>query len=81
MAAIDDLKAEVAALGTSISAEITAATTAITNAQAANNGAVPAADAEAIVTQLKTLQSTVDQATATFGPQVPPAPPNTPPTA
>ena len=64
LAAIDDLKAAVAGLGTSISAEITAATAAITAAQTANAGAVPAADAEAIVTQLNTLKATVDAETA-----------------
>ena len=58
--ALDDLKTAVSGLNTSISAEIAA----IQAKLAGFNGAVPAADAEAIVTQLGTLKSTIDTETA-----------------
>jgi predicted nucleic acid-binding Zn-ribbon protein len=76
MAALDDLKSEITALNTSVSAEINAATTAIQNAVAANNGSVSAADAEAIVTQLKQTQATLDAETAALTTPTP-APPAT----
>lgn len=72
MAAIDDLKAAVAALNTSISAEIAAIAAAIAAAAAGNAGSVAAADAEAIVTQLGTLKTTIDTETAKLAPVAPP---------
>lgn len=60
MAAIDDLKAAIAALNTSVSDEIAAVSAKI----ASFAGAVPAADAETIVSQLNTLKQTVDNETA-----------------
>jgi len=62
VAAIDDLKSAVAALNTSVSAEIAAVSAKL----AGFAGDVPAADAEAIVTQLNTLKSTVDAETTTL---------------
>lgn len=73
MAAIDDLKTAVTNLNASVSAEIAAVTTALQNAAAGNNGSVSAADAESIVTQLQTLQATIDAETAALT-----APPATP---
>lgn len=64
MAAIDDLNAEVAALTSSASAEIAAATAAITAAQGNNDSAA----IEAAVASLKTVQSSLDAATAQFTP-------------
>lgn len=64
MAAIDDLNAQVSALGTSISAEIAAATTAITTALQNND----TAGVEAAVANLKGLQTTVEAFTASLAP-------------
>ena len=71
MAAKDDLTAAVVALNTSISAEIAAVVAKLDSF----SGAVPAADAEAIVAQLKSAQSTLDTETAALaGTPVPPPP-------
>jgi uncharacterized protein YoxC len=60
MAAIDDLKTAVTNLNTSFSAELAA----ITAKLGGFAGAVPAADAEAVVTSLSDLQKKIDAETA-----------------
>ena len=74
MSTLTDLQGAVTALGTSISNEIAAATAAIQASQAANNGSVSAADAEAIVASLTALKATVDQETTTLTPAAPAGP-------
>jgi hypothetical protein len=75
MDALADLKAAVANLNASVSNEISAVTTAIQTAQTNNAGAVSATDAEAIVTQLGTLKSTLDAETAALTTPAAPAQP------
>lgn len=77
MSALSDVQDAVAKLGTDISAEIAAVTAAITASQAANAGAIPAADAEAIVAKLQALDTQVQAETAALTP-APPAPPAAP---
>lgn len=62
-------ESSVANLGTSISNEISAVKASIAAAAANNNGSVSAADVEAVVGQLTTLQQTVDAETAALAPQ------------
>lgn len=64
LAAIDDLNAEIVALGTSISNEITAATNAITAAAANGDSAA----IETAVTNLKAAQAKIDAFTASLTP-------------
>jgi outer membrane murein-binding lipoprotein Lpp len=64
MAALDDLKTAVSDLNASVSSEIAAVTAAIKAAGEGNSGAVSAADAEAIVTQLQGVKKTIDSETA-----------------
>jgi len=71
MSALTDLQAAVAALGTSTSNEIAAVTAAISASQGANNGAVAATDAEAIVLQLETLKANLDAETTALTPATP----------
>ena len=71
MAAKDDLIAEVVALNASISAEIAAVAAKLDSFV----GAIPAADAAAIVTQLKAAQSTLDTETAALAGTPVPTPP------
>lgn len=67
MAAIDDLNAEVVAIGTSVSNAIAAETAAITAAAANNDTAA----IEAAVANLKTVQTTLDTFTASIAPAPP----------
>ena len=78
MAAIDDLKAAIAKLGTDYSAELQAINANIAASQAANAGSVSAADAEAIVGQINDLDSKVVAETAALTPAPAPAPAETP---
>lgn len=66
MAAIDDLNSEVASFTTSVSNEIAASTTAITAALATSDTAA----IEAAVSNLKTVQATLDAYTAKITPVV-----------
>lgn len=68
MSALTDLQSAVAKLSSDTSAEIAAAVAAIQASQAANNGAVAAADAEAIVSQLNALDTTITAETAALTP-------------
>lgn len=70
MAAIDDLNAEIVAIGTSVSNAIAVETAAITAAAANNDTAA----IEASVANLKTVQTTLDAFTASITP-APVAPP------
>jgi predicted negative regulator of RcsB-dependent stress response len=74
MSTLSDLQTEVAALNASFSAELSAITAALSAARGAD-GSVSAADVEAVVVQLKTLQDSVDQETAALAPVPPPAAP------
>ena len=71
MAAIDDLNAEIVAIGTSVSNAIAAETAAITAASANNDSAA----IETAVGNLKTVQATLDAFTASITPPAPPASP------
>jgi predicted nucleic acid-binding Zn-ribbon protein len=60
MAAIDDLKNSVAALGTSISSELAAISAKLSNPETSD------ADIEAVVSQIDALKTQVDTETATL---------------
>lgn len=71
VSALSDIQSGLSRLNTSISNEIQAAATAITNA-VAESGAVSASDAEAIAAQLNAAAQKLDDETATLT-QTPPA--------